>query len=88
VSVEHWNTQLDGPFSGSTVRHKLEMRGYRVTRHDYPRGTYFPRHKADTDKIDADISGRFRLTQSDRSFVEAEVVGDQTVVSLDASRNA
>ncbi len=84
------------------MQRKLERRGYRATRYDYPPGTYFPPHRHAMGKIDAVISGRFRLTLSGKSFDleagdmlavphdivhEAEVVGDETVVSLDAVRN-
>lgn len=84
------------------MRRKLERRGYRVTRYDYPPGTHFPPHTHAADKIDAVISGRFRLILAEKSFDldagdmlfvphdvihEAVVVGDEAVVSLDAIRN-
>ncbi|MCR4302549.1 MAG: hypothetical protein NUV51_13180 [Sulfuricaulis sp.] len=78
------------------------MRGYRVTRNNYPLGRYFLSHQHDTDKLDVAISKRIQLTLSDnspilgtgdmlavpRDFVyEAEVMGNQTLVSLDGIRN-
>ncbi len=100
-AVEHWNEATDGPLSEAALQAKLEARGYHVTRYVYPPGTYFPNHTHTVDKIDAVISGRFRMTLGDRAVVleagdclsvpagsvhSAEVVGDEAVVSLDAVR--
>ena len=60
MAVQHWNI-ADGPFSESALRAKLESMGYRVARYVYEPGTVFPDHKHDVDKIDAVLSGRFRL---------------------------
>jgi len=85
------------------MRRKLESEGYLVARHTYPPGTHFPEHAHDVDKIDAVISGRFRLvigghlavlTPGDWVAVprgvrhSATVVGDDPVVSLDAARRS
>jgi quercetin dioxygenase-like cupin family protein len=85
------------------MRARLEVLGYRVTRYVYPAGTRFPPHDHDVDKIDGVLSGRFRMTLGDESLVlgagdmleipaharhSAEVVGDESVVSLDAVRVA
>jgi quercetin dioxygenase-like cupin family protein len=101
LQVEHWNTDSDGKLSEPALRKKLAGRGYSVTRYVYPPGTYFPPHTHDEDKIDAVLSGRFRLRmQGESALLEAgdalavprgtvhsaEVVGDQPVVSLDAVR--
>jgi len=84
------------------MRRKLEMRGYRTTRCDYPPGSHFPPHKHAAEKIDAVLSGRFRLTLQNKNHVleagdmlpvphnvvhEVGVMGDETVASLDAVRN-
>jgi quercetin dioxygenase-like cupin family protein len=81
------------------MRAKLEEKGYRVQKYHYPAGTCFPEHSHAVDKIDAVLSGRFRLTMQGQSMVleagdclevprgilhSAEVVGEQTVISLDA----
>ncbi len=83
------------------MRAKLEAMGYRVSRYVYPPGTHFPPHTHGVDKVDAVLSGRFRMSMRGRSVVleagdmlavpagvvhEAEVVGDEPVVSLDAVR--
>ena len=75
--------------------------GYRVTRTVYEPGTVFREHTHPVDKIDAVLSGRFRMTTPrgevtleagdllavPRGLVHrAEVVGDEAVVSLDATR--
>lgn len=98
MAVQHWNI-ADGPFSESALRAKLEAMGYRVARYVYEPGTVFPDHKHDADKIDAVLSGRFRLVVRGHMKVlgpgqwieiprgtvhNATVMGDEPVVSLDA----
>ena len=83
------------------MRRKLEAAGYLVSRHTYPPGTAFPEHSHRLDKVDAVISGRFRMVVAGHfailgpgDWVEvprgvhhsAAVVGSEPVVSLDAAR--
>jgi quercetin dioxygenase-like cupin family protein len=99
--VEHWSEGSDGPFNEAALRGKLEARGYHVSRYVYQPGTVFPEHAHGADKIDAVVSGRFRMTLNGRAVVleagdcitvprgalhSAEVVGAEPVVSLDATR--
>jgi quercetin dioxygenase-like cupin family protein len=99
MAVHRWNAALDGDFSEAALRAKLEALGYRVARYTYPPGTVFPDHRHDADKIDAVVSGRFRLVigghlaelgagdwvDVPRGTVHnASVLGDDPVVSLDA----
>ena len=99
--VEHWDPRLDGPLTESALRDRLEARGYHVSRYVYPPGTVFPDHSHDEDKIDAVLSGRLRMTMHGEEIVlergdslavprgvthSAEVIGDDPVVSLDATR--
>jgi len=101
VRVRHWNDELDGAFSEAALRRKLESAGYLVARYVYPPGTSFPEHTHKTDKIDAVVSGRFRMVVAGHfailgpgDWVEvpagvhhtAAVVGEEPVVSLDAVR--
>ena len=101
VRIEPWDPERDGVLSEATLRRKLERRGYRVARTVYPPGTDFPPHAHDVDKIDAVLSGRFRmrigaeeaiLGAGDCLFVprgaehSAAVLGEEPVVSLDATR--
>jgi quercetin dioxygenase-like cupin family protein len=101
IYVEHWDEARDGPLDEVALRRKLEARGYRVSRYVYPPGTYFPPHDHAVDKIDAVLSGRFRLSMGGRAVEltagdalevprgqvhSAEVVGGDAVVSLDAVR--
>ena len=98
-----WDANRDGPFSEAALRRTIEAHGYRVSRYVYPPGTRFEDHAHEVDKIDAVVSGRFRMTMRGRSVVleagdrlavprgtlhSAEVVGDEEVVSLDATRAA
>jgi quercetin dioxygenase-like cupin family protein len=98
VTPHRWNP-ADGPLTESALRAKLESLGYRVAKYVYEPGTVFPDHQHDVDKIDAVLSGRFRLVvrghmkmlgpgewiEIPRGTIHnATVVGDQPVVSLDA----
>jgi quercetin dioxygenase-like cupin family protein len=99
MAVERWNQALDGPFSEGALRRKLEAAGWLVARYTYPPGTHFPDHTHDTDKVDAVVSGRFRIVLNGHLYLlgpgdwiavprgarhSASVVGDAPVVSLDA----
>ncbi len=101
MKVLRWDAERDGPLSEDALRRKLQAHGYCVTRYEYPPGTRFPAHTHEIDKIDAVVSGAFRLTLPEGSVVlgpgdaltvpagtthSAEVVGTRTVVSLDAVR--
>ncbi|WP_346290449.1 cupin domain-containing protein [Sphaerothrix gracilis] len=101
VQLEHWNPEVDGPLSESALRQKLQAKGYRVSRYTYAPGTTFPPHIHSIDKIDAVLSGRFRMSMQGQSVIlaagdmlavpggeshAAEVVGDEPVVSLDATK--
>jgi quercetin dioxygenase-like cupin family protein len=99
MNVERWDAIRDGELTESALRAKLERLGYSVSRYVYPPGTHFPDHTHGVDKMDAVLSGTFRITTSEgaadlgpgdaihvpRGAVHsAEVVGCQPVVSLDA----
>lgn len=101
MNVEKWNEADEGPFTESALRRKLESRGYRVARYVYPPGTRFPDHVHAVDKIDAVVSGKFRMTVPGGAEIltagdclpvprgtvhSAEAVGDEPVVSLDATK--
>src|SRR5437867_3083098 len=62
LEVEPWSQQDDGPLSEAALRTKLELRGYQVTKYVYPPRTRFEAHTHDIDKIDAVLSGQFRMT--------------------------
>ena len=102
MQVEHWNPEIDGPLSEDALRQKLSGHGYDVTRYVYPPGTHFSDHTHEIDKLDAVLSGRFRMTLGGQSVVlqagdclfvprgamhSAEVLGEEPVVSLDATRS-
>lgn len=89
------------PPTEAALRRELEERGYRVSRYVYPPGTRFPDHTHDRNKIDAVVSGRFRIVLEGEEIVlgpgdcvevprgavhSAEVLGEEPVVSLDAVR--
>lgn len=101
MNVRRWEDEGEGEPTEEALRKELEERGYRVSRHVYRPGTYFSEHTHSADKIDAVVSGRFRMTVEGTEvtlgpgdWVEvpagtthtAEVVGEEPVVSLDAVR--
>ena len=99
MDILRWDPDNDGPLSEQVLRRKLENMGYRVSRYTYPPGTYFPTHTHEVDKIDAVLSGQFRITLQGKPVVlgpgdavavpggaehSAEVMGSEPVLSLDA----
>ena len=101
LKLEHWDPKRDGPLSEQAMRRKLEQQGYDVSRYVYPPGTVFPEHTHAIDKIDGVLSGRFRMTLASAEVIlepgdclfvpreavhSAAVVGDEPVVSLDATK--
>lgn len=97
--VYRWGAEEGGPITEAWMRAKLESLGYRVSRYDYPPGTFFDTHTHAVDKIDGVLAGQFRLVMEGREVVlgpgdaievpsgarhSAEVLGSETVVSLDA----
>lgn len=100
--VEKWDIKKDGHLSDKALRKKIEVRGFNVSKYIYPPGTYFPDHTHEVDKIDAVLSGRFKmcilgkeviLEAGDCLYVakgtvhSAEVVGTEPVISLDAVKD-
>lgn len=98
MAVRHWNAAIDGELNETALRAKLEALGYRLARYTYPPGTVFPDHTHGVDKIDAVVSGRFRLVVGGHLAVlgpgdwvevprgvvhNATVLGDDPVISLD-----
>ena len=102
VIVRRWNQNIEGPATEESLKKKLEDRGYRVSRYTYGPGTYFGDHEHGASKIDAVLSGTFRMGMHGQ-FVDlgpgdwievpagathsAEVIGSESVVSLDAVKN-
>ena len=101
MKLHRWNSERDGAPTETALWSGLEGRGYSVNRYVYQPGTHFPPHTHDVDKIDAVVSGRFRLEMDGKAVVleagdalevprgtvhSAEVMGDEPVVSLDAVR--
>jgi len=98
MSLSRWNPPANGRLTEAALRRKLERLDYSVTRYVYPPGTCFPDHSHSVDKMDAIVSGRFKMVMGGKQVIlEAgdilavprgtghltEVVGDEPVVSLD-----
>ena len=102
VRVEHWREDW-GPLSEAAMRKRLEAEGYSVSRYTYPPGTCFSAHTHEVDKKDTVLRGRLKIGAESEEVVlvpgdmieipagtmhTAEVVSDEAVVSLDATRQA
>jgi quercetin dioxygenase-like cupin family protein len=98
LKIERWNAEKDGELSEQALRRKLETLGFSSNRYVYPPGTYFGTHTHEIDKMDAVLSGEFRITMESGAVVlgpgdaihvprgarhSAEVIGDEPVISLD-----
>jgi quercetin dioxygenase-like cupin family protein len=101
MKIEHWNESADGRFSEAALRRKLERLGYEISRYVYSPGTYFPDHSHGIDKMDAVVSGQFRMAVEGKELIlksgdvltvprgtvhSAQVIGDEPVVSLDGTK--
>jgi quercetin dioxygenase-like cupin family protein len=91
-----------GPRSETAMRQRLLGAGYSVARYQYLPGTCFPAHSHEVCKRDAVLTGRLKISWSGGSIVlgpgdmieippgavhSAEVVGSETVLSLDATQS-
>ena len=100
VRVEQWRKEW-GPLSEAAMRRRLEAEGYSVSRYTYPPGTYFSAHTHEVGKKDTVLRGRLKIGAEGQEFIlepgdmieipagtvhTAEVIGEEAVTSLDASR--
>ncbi len=100
--VRHWDSARDSELNEVRMRRKLESLGYTCCIYRYDPGTFFEDHTHEVDKIDAVLSGRFRIGSGAESVIllpgdyvhipadlvhHAEVVGGEPVLSLDAVRS-
>jgi len=101
MDTYRWSEEGEGELTEEALREKLRSEGFSVFKYTYPPGTRFSPHSHDVDKVDAILQGRFRVEMNGESAVlgpgewvyvpageehAAEVVGDKSVVSLDAAR--
>ena len=99
--VIHWDPAW-GPLSETAMRQWLIAEGYSVSRYQYPPGTCFPAHTHEVCKRDAVLSGRLKISWPGGGIVigpgdmieipagavhSAEVIGFETVLSLDATQS-
>ena len=100
IEIEPWDSRA-GDLNEKNLRRRLENEGYSVARYDYPPGSVFPDHTHGIDKKDAVISGCLLIKAEGREFMlragdalqvpagtvhSAEVIGDETVISLDGTK--
>ena len=100
LQVIHWDPAW-GPIGEEVMREQLEAAGYLVSRYRYSPGTYFPPHTHPVHKCDTVLAGKLKIAWEGGSVVleagdrieipagashSAEVVGPETVLSLDATK--
>ena len=99
--IIHWLPDW-GALSEENIRQRLRDEGYVVSKYLYRAGTYFPMHTHGVDKKDTVLQGNLRIGWEGGSAIlqpgdmieipagflhSAEVVGEETVVSLDATKS-
>ena len=96
----HWDSHW-GPVNVEAITRRLRAEGYAVSEYHYSPGTVFPLHHHGVDKKDTVLQGQLRIAWEGGEAVlgpgdmieipaglrhSADVVGAETVVSLDATR--
>ena len=99
--IVHWDPKW-GPLGEPAMRRLLEAEGFAVSKYHYTPGTYFPPHTHAVHKKDTVLRGRLKIGWDSSSVIlepgdmieipagfshSAEVVGSETVVSLDATKS-
>ena len=100
VRLERWEPS-DGPLTEKRMMGAMERDGYEVASYAYRAGTEFPVHEHAQDKCDAVLEGIFRVIVGDETYDlgpgdrlylpagtrhSAQVIGSETVLSLDGTR--
>ena len=100
MEIEKWNNSW-GELTENNMRERLIKEGFSVVRYTYQPGTVFEDHSHPVDKKDTVLTGTFRMRALGKEFIleagdmllvtaktvhSAEVVGDEPVVSLDATK--
>ena len=100
LKVIHWDPAW-GAISEPVMRQQLVQAGYQVSRYHYPPGTCFPPHTHAVHKRDTVLAGKLKIAWEGGSVVlqpgdmieipagalhSAEVVGEEPVLSLDATK--
>jgi quercetin dioxygenase-like cupin family protein len=101
-TIIHWDPEW-GPLGEAPMRRLLEGEGYQVAKYHYTPGTYFPPHTHSIHKKDTVLRGRLKIGWEGGSVIlepgdmieipagfshSAEVIGSETVVSLDATKSS
>jgi len=98
IRMERWDVKSEGSFSQEGVIRKLSIWGYKAKKHLYPASTHLPDESVDYDRVDAVLSGHFKVTLEGEEMVlragdclfiprgtprSAEVIGNQPVMCLE-----
>ena len=100
MEIEKWDLKW-GELNESNMKKKFENDGFNVMTYSYPPGTYFSDHSHNIDKKATVLKGTFKLEALGKTFMlgpgdmllvpantihNAEVIGNETVISLDATK--
>ena len=100
IRLERWHPS-DGPITEKRMMGVMESEGYEVASYVYRAGTVFGPHEHAQDKCDGVVQGVLRVVVGDETFDlgsgdrlylpagtrhSAQVVGNETVLSLDGTR--
>jgi quercetin dioxygenase-like cupin family protein len=86
MRVERWDPRRDGALTEAALRHKIETRGYQVSKCDWPAGTVVAPEANPRERLDAVLSGLVRITIDEESAILA--AGDMVFVPRGAVRGA
>ena len=100
LRLERW-VSSDGPLTEKRMMGLMDSEGYEVASYAYRPGTEFAPHEHTQDKCDAVLQGVLRVIVRDQTYDlgpgdrlylpagtrhSAQVVGNETVLSLDGTR--
>lgn len=101
MDLQSWREDIDGELNADNMRAKLAVGGYAVALYTYAPGTHFGHHTHAGDKKDGVLSGAFLMEIHGEQVIlragdilhvpagvahSARVLGDEPVVSLDATK--
>ena len=101
MQIEKWDNKY-GELNQSNASKLLKAEGYNVNVYEYSPGTIFSDHTHNHDKKDMVLSGTFLIRVNKQDYIlkagdmleipagtvhYAEVIGNETVLSIDATRS-
>jgi quercetin dioxygenase-like cupin family protein len=69
MRIERWDARRDGPLTETTLRQKLQARGYEVSSLSYPAGTAASAPADPDERIQAVVTGLLKVTIDGESAI-------------------